>query len=467
MRRPLLVLFALLFVLAACGQKAGVRDTQQVGASDGIGSSSETTAPAVDGEATVPTTAALPGGTVAPSPTGGGSSSGGTSAGGSSAGGAAPTTSTAAPVAGDRTGISDQVIKLGFHAPVTGAAPVPQESFRRAVMIYWNWINANGGVFGRKVEVTFKDDQFNPSSAVQACRALVEQDKVFILLGSAGADQITACAKYANSVGVPYLSPGVNESDLSSLPGYFAISETYRQQSPMLGQLAKKLSKAGKVAIVIEDTPTFQDSHASIVAAFRSQGLSIVYDKPISKDASQAEILTTSSALRGSGADVVYFLGPPVTFIPLAQQGQGQAYTPAYIGPGLSNGLNLVAQAGCPGIGNSRFLSPFPEMDAIDRLDPNYTKQYRAQTGQEPDDLGIAIWGVSKTIHQMLLAAGPNLTRQSFEKTLVSGKAFASNVYPALRYTAANHFGAASAHLLQADCGHQRFITAATFASSL
>jgi branched-chain amino acid transport system substrate-binding protein len=468
--RSVVVVAMLVILLSACGQKAGVRGTDVAvgglagGTGDTLPASTPNTSATAATAATVPgttytsdTTVVAPSGGAVPPSTGGGATGG--------AGGATPTTS--APVVGDRTGITDTTIKLGFHAPVTGAAPVPQESFRRGISVYWDYVNAHGGLFGRKVQIVFRDDQFNPSSAVQACRELVEQEKVFILLGAAGADQITACAKYAKAAGVPYLSPGVNESELSALSNYFAISETYRQQSTKLGQLAKKLSKSGKVAIVIEDTPTFQDAHASTTAAMKANGLNIVYDKPISKNASQAEILTTSSALRGSGADVVYFLGPPVTFIPLAQQGQGQAYTPAYIGPGLSNGLNLVAQAGCPGMTNSRFLSPFPQLDVIDKLDPNYSATYRQQTGAAPDDLGIAIWGVSKTVHQMMLAAGPSLTRQSFMQTLESGKTFSSNVFPTLHYSATDHFGADTSHLLQADCTRQRFTTAATFAKSL
>jgi len=47
------------------------------------------------------------------------------------------------------------------------------------------------------VQIIFKDDQFNPAHAVQVCRELVEQDKVFMLFGVTGSDQITACARYA------------------------------------------------------------------------------------------------------------------------------------------------------------------------------------------------------------------------------------------------------------------------------
>ena len=183
----------------------------------------------------------------------------------------------------------------------------------------------------------------------------------------------------------------------------------------------------------------------------------------MSKGASQAEILTTATDLRNSGADVVYFLGPPTTLISLAQQGQSQTYVPAYIGPGLSAGLNIITQAGCPGLSNALYLSPFPELDVIDNLYPNFKKEYRAQTGSDADDIALALWGLNKGVHQMLLAAGKDLTRQSFVQTLESGKVFQSNIYSKAQFSTKNHFGAQTSHLLKADCINHVWTTAAQF----
>ena len=480
MRRTkvVLVLMALVVVAAACGQKPGVNEgTQAVAGGGGF----ETGAGAGGGDGSVGDDG---GGVTAgdgspdaggtPGATGGGTDSGGSPGGGDT--GAAPSGAASPPTggggappptqAGDRTGISDTVIKIGVHAPLTGAAPVPQESFRRALPVYWEFIKeAQGGVFGKNVEVVFRDDQFDPSAAIQACRQMVEQEKVFILIGAAGGDQITACARYANSVGVPYFSPGVNEDGLAGLRGYFAISQTYNQQAPMLGQVAAKVSSAKKVALIHEDTPTFKGSRGAAADAMRQNGMEVVYNELISKGASQAEILTTSNQLRQSGADVVYFLGPPATLIPLAQQGQGQGYVPAYIGPGLSNGLNLVTAAGCPGLSNSQYLSPFPQLDVIDRFDRDFRQAYREQTGSEPDDLAVAIWGLSKAIHQFFKGAGEGMSRQSLVATLEGGQRYESNVFPPQQYSAENHFGAANAHLLRADCSSRTWKTIATFAT--
>ena len=157
----------------------------------------------------------------------------------------------------------------------------------------------------------------------------------------------------------------------------------------------------------------------------------------------------------------------PVTFLDLAHSAQGQAYTPLWVGPGLSNGLNLVAEFGCPSIAGARFLSPFPQLDVIDRFDADYKPAYRKyNNGAEPDDLGLAVWGMEKTLHRFLAAAGPDLGRAKLLATLESGQEFASGVFPPVRYGPGHHFGATQMHLLEADCTSRKYRTLATFASS-
>ncbi|MEY2591616.1 MAG: branched-chain amino acid transport system substrate-binding protein, partial [Acidimicrobiaceae bacterium] len=360
---------------------------------------------------------------------------------------------------------TDKVITIGIHAPVSGAAPFPQTSFSKGAPVYWQFLSDHGGVFGRAVKIVFQDDAFDPATARRVCQQMVEQDHVFLLIGLGGADQITACAQYANSVGVPYMSPGVNEVGLRGLRGYFALSMTYAQQSPLLAQLAKKQLGGGKFAIAVEDTPSFDDAHASIVKAASDNGLNVVYDKRIPKSAQQAQALGIANDLHSSGAEIVYIIASPTTFLNIASAAGGQAYIPKYIGPGITSGLNLVAQVGCPQIGEARFLSPFPELDVIDKLDPDFNPAYQKYAGGSADDIGLGLWGANKLIGQMMMAAGKDMTRQSFVQTLESGKRFATNVFPPVQFSPTNHFGSGQAHLLQADCTARAYKTAAQFAS--
>jgi len=347
---------------------------------------------------------------------------------------------------------------------VTGAAPFPQHAFEQSNDLYWKFLAEKGGVHGRKVEVVFRDDKYNPSSAVQACREMVEEQKVFAIIGFAGADQITACARYADSVNVPYFSGGVNEEGLAGLNRYFAISQTYDQQSATLAKLMKNRIGKTKVAIVVIASPSLNNTVKSITSeVLRAGGLQIVRSSRIGKYASDAELLSEAQQLRNSGADVVYILAAPIPFIKLATNAQAQGYHPTWVGPGTTNGLAVVAEAGCPSVEGAKFLSPFPQLDVIDALDPDYKASFRRWVGPNPDDVGILMWGLNKSIHQMLEATGRDLSRQSFLKAVTSGRVFHSNVYPDVSYDSTIRFGAKTAHLLEADCTTRSWKTTGRF----
>ena len=364
----------------------------------------------------------------------------------------------------DRTGVTDTTIRIGIHAPVTGAAPFPQRAFEQSDDLYWKFLAEKGGVHGRNVEVVFRDDKYNPSSAVQACREMVEEQKVFAIIGFAGADQITACARYADSVNVPYFSGGVNEEGLAGLNRYFAISQTYDQQSATLVKLMKNRIGKTKVAIVVIASPSLNNTVRSITSeVLRAGGLQLVRSSRIGKYASDAELLSEAQQLRNSGAEIVYIIAAPIPFIKLATNAQAQGYHPTWVGPGTTNGLAVVAEAGCPSIDGAKFLSPFPQLDAIDDLDPDYKAAFRHYVGPNPDDVGILMWGLNKSFHQMLEATGRDLSRQSFLKMVTSGRVFHSNVYPDVSYDSTIRFGAKTAHLLEADCTTRSWKTTGRF----
>jgi branched-chain amino acid transport system substrate-binding protein len=493
--RRLRALAAVTVVLAsaACGQKAGVGGPDQAGAPAAgeaavtvttAGQQALTTGDTASATAS-PTTSPLRTGSAASATPRSGVAATGPAQASATGANAGPTTTSGpaaartaralgpepAPTGGpqadphDRDGVTDKEIVIGVHAPITGAAPVPQDSVDKAKDLYWKFLAERGGIFGRNVRIVFRDDQFNPSRAVTVCREMVEQEHAFMLVGI-GTDQIIACARYASQVGVPYFAMGGSETAVAGLKTYFGLSMSFPQQAPLVAQMVKKTGKT-KVGVVVMNTPNYDDTFNSLVAAAKDIGLSVVRADRISKQASQSETLAEANNLRTSGAEAALVFVTPITFLNLAHAAQGQAYSPLWTGPGMSNGLNLVAEFGCPSIAGARFLSPFPQIDVIDRFDADYKPTYRKyNNGEEPDDLGLAVWGAEKTLHQFLKAAGPNLGRAALLRTLQSGQEFASGIFPPLRYAPGRFYGSSQTHLLEADCANRRYRTLATFASS-
>jgi branched-chain amino acid transport system substrate-binding protein len=426
--RLVVLLLAVALVGAACGQKSGVAGTEV--ATDGGGS-------------------------------GGGGGGGGD--GGDGGGGGGPHE----PGPDDTSGVTDSEIVIGVHAPVTGASPLPQRTFDIGKDIYWKFLAESDpeSLGGRQARVVFRDDEFNPRRAVQVCREMVEQENAFVLVGGGGADQITACAQYAAEAGVPYFSAGVNETGLEDLATYFAVSLTYAQQAPLIVQQLEEL-EIERVGVVVADTPSFADGHDAFVEAAEDAGLEIVADDEINKTASEAEALAEVQTLRDADAEAVFILTSPLVYLAIAGGGRNQGYEPTFIGPGITSGLNQVLEFGCPGTGNGQFFSPFPELDVINELDPDYIPAYdQFGQGEAPDDIGIALWGLNKNIGLMIeatLAAG-DLGRAALMNTIESGDVFESGVYPPVTYTVDDPFGGTGAHLLEANCGDGQYLTEGEF----
>ncbi len=373
---------------------------------------------------------------------------------------------------GDRTGVSDEEIRIGIHAPVSGAAPFPARAFALGRDVYWKWSGAPT-IHGRQVRVFFEDDHYDPRTARDVCRKMVEEDNAFLLIGGGGTDQIQECARWSASQGVPYLSAGVTEIGMDNLRNYFALSMSYPQQGPLLWQLIQSDERLAphvdNVAMVYTNTPNFGDARQAFVSAMEASGKQLVLERRMSKNPSQTEYSQTALALQNAGAEVVYILVAPTHYVQLTAR-LSQGYEPWWVGVGITKALNDVLETGCStsrgAIDNGLFFSPFPGLDRIDQMDGDYRRAYReVNPGEEPDDLGMAFWGLSKTLHRMFENAGRDLHRQGFIQTTEQSE-FQSGVFPNIQYSPQNHFGADSVHLLKADCDSEQHQTVKTFARS-
>jgi branched-chain amino acid transport system substrate-binding protein len=471
-------LAAAALLTAGCGQKPGVAEMYPAGAAaaagvggaampgaDGLGgmgdgAGTDLGGPAgADGFADSGAGAGATGG----AGTGGGAArtgtGGGGSGGGNGGGGTAPGAPGAPQGGGDTTGVTDTVIRIGVHAPVTGAAAFPQQSFEKGIGVYADYINRKGGIHGRKLEIHFEDDKFDPNSARAACKGLAEQKKVFMLIGGGGADQIDTCARYAASIGVPYLSAGVHETrpslgGLGSVSTYFAGSLTYEQQVPMLARLVGSQFKGQKVALIVADNDSLNNFYAVADSAIKkTAGGNLVLSRRIPKK-TDVDAPAIATQICNSGAKAVVWNASPSGLINVSKS---MTCRVTFLGPGLTNGLNIVATAGCPTVDGAMFYSPFPGLDKIDQMDPAFRAAYRQKNGSEPDDVGIAVWGLEKMVGQMLQATGKQLSREAFMSTIAKVKAFDTGVYPATNFS--SRFGGTGMHLLQADCGRQQYRT--------
>ncbi|HEY2985279.1 MAG TPA: ABC transporter substrate-binding protein, partial [Jatrophihabitantaceae bacterium] len=102
-------------------------------------------------------------------------------------------------------GVTDTTVTIGSTQPLTGPAAPGYGEIAPAAQAFFNYVNANGGVNGRKVTLKYLDDAYNPTQTVTLTKQLVLQDKVFAVIGALGTPTHTKVVDFLNSERVPDL----------------------------------------------------------------------------------------------------------------------------------------------------------------------------------------------------------------------------------------------------------------------
>src|SRR5204863_1639709 len=104
-------------------------------------------------------------------------------------------------------GVTASTVTIGGTIPISGPAAA-YGSVGRGADAYFKYVNANGGVFGRKIDYKYLDDEFDVAKTITLTRQLVEQDDVLAIFNSVGTEHALAIRSYLNDRQVPQLFIG-------------------------------------------------------------------------------------------------------------------------------------------------------------------------------------------------------------------------------------------------------------------
>src|SRR4051794_6295870 len=167
----------------------------------------------------------------------------------------------------DTPGVTDSEIVVGTHMPLTGPAAAGYSKIAPASKAYFDYVNANGGVYGRKISYKIMDDGYNPSNTQQVVRQLVLQDKVFAILNGLGTPTHSGVLDFLKTNKVPDLfvasgSRSWNQPD--KYPGTFGFNPDYTVEGKILGTYVKENLAGKKACFLGQDDDFGQDSLAGI-----------------------------------------------------------------------------------------------------------------------------------------------------------------------------------------------------------
>jgi ABC-type branched-subunit amino acid transport system substrate-binding protein len=208
-------------------------------------------------------------------------------------------------------GVSATSVTFGTHQPLTGPAAPGYSEIAPASKAFFEYLNAQGGVEGRKINLVYKDDEYNPSKTVNVVHQLVLQEKVFGIFEGLGTPTHTKAVGFLNSSKVPdvFVASGCPCWDNgTSQPYTFGWQPNYTIEGKILGQYIKQHFAGKKVGVFYQDDD------------FGNGGLTGIKDEVpasqiVSTQAYQpggTNVAPQISAIKASGAEVLVDFTVPI-----------------------------------------------------------------------------------------------------------------------------------------------------------
>ncbi|NDI25506.1 MAG: branched-chain amino acid ABC transporter substrate-binding protein, partial [Actinobacteria bacterium] len=209
-------------------------------------------------------------------------------------------------------GVTASEIKLGISSPLTGSAGLSYGKVPGAMKAYFNYINANGGVYGRKINLISRDDKYLPTLAATQTTNLVLKDNVFALVGALGtathSKAYKAAALAKNNVPDLFINTGYSGfTDKTKYPTTFMVLPTYAMEAKVIAKAIKDNFPGQATFLVAQDDEFGSDGVAGFTTAGHKFSAAPILYPQGSMTAARAEgALTALSATPGKPVVVLF-----------------------------------------------------------------------------------------------------------------------------------------------------------------
>lgn len=220
-------------------------------------------------------------------------------------------------------GITKTSIKVGGTFPLTGPASA-YKTIPLAEQAYFAYVNAHGGVNGRMITDEVLDDSYSPAKTVPLTQQLVEQDKVFAILGSLGTAPGLATWGYTNQQKVPQVFLATGDSywgfcerkacQGSTKPYTIGWQPDYPAEGRLYGKYIAANMPSAKIGILYQNDAFGKNYIAGLVQGLGSKKSDIIDEEGF--NATDTSVTQQVLALKAKGADLFFIVATPAQSIP-------------------------------------------------------------------------------------------------------------------------------------------------------
>ena len=315
-------------------------------------------------------------------------------------------------------GITNDAITLCAHAALTyGAAfNTSKEDFN----VFWQNLNDNGGIYGRRVETTYENDNYEPPTAVQAATTC-QGKSPFAILGGIGFDQIPAVRNWAEANKELYLYHDATVRGSEGKQYSFSALPTVERLGEMFAQLAVRQFKGKRIGILYRNSEFWSPGFDAFMRHAKAHGLNI--GKAIPVENKQANYGQQLLALQEDGTEVVWAWENALAATEMLNQAP-PGFSPSWMvfpfnlttQTIVNTDLDIWGVAAWPAYSYRDYSGGFASYAAdVKEFERQYAK-YRpgADLAGVGGDLLFLNWVAQKALAELLVQCGPACTRNHF-----------------------------------------------------
>ena len=357
------------------------------------------------------------------------------------------------PAQANSTGVTATSIKLGVSTPLTGSAGLVYGKVPGAMRAYFDYINANGGVNGRKISLVIRDDKYLPTLAATQTTNLILKDKVFALVGALGtathSKAYTAAALAKNNVPDLFINTGFSGfTNKAKYPTTFMVLPTYNMEAKVMAKVIKDNFPGQATFMIAQDDEFGSDGVAGFTTAGHKFTASPTLYPQGTMTAARAEGALTALAAAAPGKPVLVLFGTTDVTATILKAAEKLELTKkfTFLAGSVGADANTLLALGVKSTTIDGVISASFMPDAKDLTDP-YVKQFidintRYNKGVAFDNYVLAGMNSAMLTVQALRAAGKNLTRAGLISAIeAKGSKFASAGLVPLGYSATSRVG--------------------------
>lgn len=355
-------------------------------------------------------------------------------------------------------GVFKDSIKIGTTIGVTGTQAAVGTEWVKGIKTYVNYINDQGGINGRKIDLTIYDDAYTPANTVAGVKRLVEQDKVFALVGMMGSAQLAAAAPTIANAKIPVICPNAPVKKFNDpfnqylfmpfAPGYYQAA--YFVKTALAGG-------AKKFAMLALDSEYGQEGLLGFTDAIKKYGGENVFST--SFPTTDTDFSTSVLKAKDSGADAVLTWGGTPQASLMLKEINKIGWKPKFVMSGTGNADQMVVDnAGAQASEGWMVLSPMLPLDSPTPGMQQYKELLeKYYPGSQPKYFSQFSYTSMKMFVEALKTAGQNPTRESIMKALESMKDFDLGTMGKITFSSTNHLGSNLMSLMTAKNGKLEF----------